>query len=205
MAKKHVSILNLPNKITLARILLSVIIIILLVLPLDMLGIAKIEIFINEKLVVDIKYIIAGVLFIVASLTDFIDGHIARSRNLITDFGKTMDAIADKVLVNSILILLAASGHIHPIIPVIIVIRDSVVNSIKMVAASKGKVVAAIKSGKFKTACLMTGIALTLFYNIPFEFFNLRVADFLLFVATILSLYSGIQYYIMNKDLIFEE
>lgn len=203
--KKKVNIMNLPNKITLARIIMSIIIIVILVLPFDMLGIKVPQFFINEKLVVDLRYIVTGVLFIVAALTDFIDGHIARSRNLVTDFGKLIDAIADKVLVNSILILLAASGDIHPIIPVVVVVRDSIVNSIKMIAASKGKVVAAIKSGKLKTACLMTGIALTLFYNIPFEFINLRVADFLLFVATVLSLYSGVQYYIMNKDLIFED
>ena len=66
-----------------------------------------------------------------------------------------LDAIADKFLVNSVLIILAAQGFIHPIIPVVVIIRDSVVNSIKMLAASKGKVVAAIKSGKIKTACLM--------------------------------------------------
>lgn len=203
--KKNTNVMNLPNRITLARILMAVVIIVILVLPFDMLGIKVPQFFINEKLVVDLRYIIAGVLFIIASLTDFVDGHIARSRNLVTDFGKMIDAIADKVLVNSILIILAASGDIHPIIPVIIVVRDSVVNSIKMIAGSKGKVVAAIKSGKLKTACLMTGIALTLFYNIPFEFINLRVADFLLFIATILSIYSGIQYYIMNKELIFED
>lgn len=203
--KKNTNGMNLPNRITLARILMAVVIIVILVLPFDMLGIKVPQFFINEKLVVDLRYIIAGILFIIASLTDFVDGHIARSRNLVTDFGKMIDAIADKVLVNSILIILAASGDIHPIIPVIIVVRDSVVNSIKMIAGSKGKVVAAIKSGKLKTACLMTGIALTLFYNIPFEFINLRVADFLLFIATILSIYSGIQYYIMNKELIFED
>lgn len=203
--KKNTNIMNLPNRITLARILMAIVIIVILVLPFDMLGIKVPQFFINEKLVVDLRYIIAGVLFVIASLTDFVDGHIARSRNLVTDFGKMIDAIADKVLVNSILIILAASGDIHPIIPVIIVLRDSVVNSIKMIAGSKGKVVAAIKSGKLKTACLMTGIALTLFYNIPFEFINLRVADFLLFIATILSIYSGIQYYVMNKELIFEE
>ncbi len=203
--KKNINVMNLPNRITLARILMAVVIIVILVLPFDMLGIKVPQFFINEKLVVDLRYIIAGILFIIASLTDFVDGHIARSRNLVTDFGKMIDAIADKVLVNSILIILAASGDIHPIIPVIIVVRDSVVNSIKMIAGSKGKVVAAIKSGKLKTACLMTGIALTLFYNIPFEFINLRVADFLLFIATILSIYSGIQYYIMNKELIFED
>lgn len=203
--KKKVNVLNLPNKITLARIFMSILIIIILVLPFDMLGIDIPKIYVNEKLVMDVKYIVAGVLFVVASLTDFLDGHIARSRNLVTDFGKMIDAIADKVLVNSVLILLASTGHIHPIIPVIVVVRDSVVNSIKMIAGSKGKVVAAIKSGKVKTACLMTGIALKLFYNMPFELINIRVADALLFVAAILSVYSGIQYYVLNKDLIFEE
>ena len=202
--KKSKTKMNLPNKITIARIIMSVLIIIIMVLPFDMIGIKMPQFFVNEKLVVDLKYIISGVLFIVASLTDFVDGYLARSRNLVTDFGKLIDAIADKVLVNSVLILLAASGDIHPIVPVIVVTRDVVVNSIKMIAASKGKVVAAIKSGKIKTACLMTGVALTLFYNMPFEFLNLRVADFLLFVATILSLYSGIQYYVLNKDIIFE-
>lgn len=205
MKKVRKSIMNLPNKITLARIFMTLIIIVVLVTPFDMIGIKIPKFFVNEKLVIDLRYIISGVLFIIASVTDFIDGQIARRRNLVTNFGKLIDAIADKVLVNSVLILLAASGDIHPIIPVIVIVRDSVVNSIKMIAASKGKVVAAIKSGKLKTATLMTGITLTLFYNIPFEFINLRVADFLLFVATILSLYSGIQYYVLNKDLIFEE
>ena len=206
MAKQRTKIkMNLPNKITILRIIMAIIIIIIMVLPFDMLGIRLPKFFVNEKLVVDIKYIISGVLFILASITDFIDGKLARSHNMVTDFGKLIDAIADKILVNSVLILLAASGDIHPIIPVIVIVRDSVVNSIKMIAASKGKVVAAIKSGKIKTACLMTGIALTLFYNMPFEFINLRVADFLLFVATVLSLYSGIQYYILNKDLLFED
>ena len=74
-----------------------------------------------------------------------------------------------------------------------------------MLAASKGKVVAAIKSGKIKTACLMVGISLTLFYNLPFELFNLRISDFLLFVAAVMSIISGIQYYILNKHLIFED
>lgn len=202
--KEKSSIWNLPNKITLLRIILSFVVVIILILPFDMMGINIPKLFINTKIVVDVKYFIAGALFIIASLTDFLDGYIARSRNLVTDFGKMIDAIADKMLVNSVLIILAASGFIHPIIPVIIVMRDSVVNSIKMIAGSKGKVVAAIKSGKLKTACLMTGIALTLFYNLPFELINIRVSDFLLFIAAILSLISCGQYYLMNKDLLFE-
>ena len=137
-------------------------------------------------------------------MTDFVDGKLARKKNMVTDLGKMLDAIADKVLVNSVLIILAASGFISPIIPVVIVVRDSIVNSIKMVAGSKGEVVAAIKSGKFKTACLMSGIVLTLFYNLPFELFNIRVSDALLIVACVLSIVSAIQYYQMNKKYIFE-
>ncbi len=197
--------MNLPNKLTISRIIMSVVIILLLLFPFQMAGIEFPQLFIDEKLVVDSKYLITGILFIMASLTDFLDGYIARKNNIVTDFGKLLDAIADKVLVNSVLIILASQGFIHPIIPVVIIVRDSIVNSIKMIAASRGKVVAAIKSGKVKTATLMVGITLTLFYNLPFELVNLRVADFLLFVAAILSIISGIQYYLLNKHLLFED
>ena len=197
--------MNLPNKITMSRIFLSIFIIVLLLFPIDAMGIVMPKIFVNETIVVDIKYIIAGVLFIVASLTDFLDGYIARKYNLITDFGKMIDAIADKILVNPILIILAASGFISPIIPVIIIARDSVVNSIKIIAGSKGQVVAAIKMGKLKTASLMIGITLTLFYNLPFELYNLKISDALLIIACVLSIISAAQYYSMNKKIIFED
>ena len=197
--------MNLPNKLTISRIIISILIIILLLggsYTQSLFGFEIPKLFVNETMVVDFKYIIAGILFIIASLTDFLDGYLARKYNMITDFGKLIDAIADKILVNSVLIILAAQGFIHPIIPVIIIIRDSIVNSIKMLAASKGKVVAAIKSGKIKTACLMVGITLTLFYNLPFELWNISVAKVLLLVATILSVISGVQYYTLNKYLI---
>ena len=197
--------MNLPNKLTILRIILSILIIVFLLFPFQTAGINIPQLFINEKIVVDVKYLIAGVLFILASLTDFLDGYVARKRNIVTNFGKLMDAIADKMLVNSTLIILSATGFIHPIIPIVIIIRDTVVNSIKMIAASKGKVVAAIKSGKIKTACLMVGIILTLFYNLPFELYNLRIADFLLFIATVLSIISGIQYYTKNRHLLFDD
>ncbi|MDD3392699.1 MAG: CDP-diacylglycerol--glycerol-3-phosphate 3-phosphatidyltransferase, partial [Bacilli bacterium] len=121
-----------------------------------------------------------------------------------TDLGKMLDSIADKILVNSVLIILSASGFIHPIIPVIIIVRDSIVNSIKMVAGNKGNVVAAIKSGKIKAALLMVGITLTLFYNLPFELWNIRVSEILLIIASILSIVSAFQYYNLNKKYIFE-
>ncbi len=197
--------MNLPNKITISRIIMTLVIIFILLFPFKAAGLEFPRIFINEELVIDLKYILAGFIFIIASLTDFVDGYIARKYNLITDFGKMMDAIADKVLVNSVLIILASTGFISPIIPVVVIIRDSVVNSIKMIVGNKGKVVAAIKSGKLKTACLMTGITLTLFYNLPFELFNLKVSDVLLILACVLSITSAIEYYTMSKQYIFEE
>lgn len=196
--------MNLANKLTMIRIYLSIFIIVVLVFPFDAVGFSLPKLFVNESLVVDIRYVIAGVLFVVASLTDFFDGMIARKRNMVTDFGKMIDAIADKILVNSVLIILSASGFIHPIIPVLIVVRDSIVTSIKMIAGNKGQVVAAIKTGKVKSACMMTGIALTLFYNLPFELINLKISDCLLIIACVLSVISGVQYYQMNKKLILE-
>lgn len=196
--------MNLPNKITLSRIGLSIIIIIVLLFPFDSAGISIPKLFVNKAIVIDVRYLIAGFIFIIASLTDFVDGHIARKYNIVTDFGKMLDAIADKVLVNSVLIILACTGFIAPIIPVVIIVRDIVVDSIKMVAGNKGQVVAAIKTGKFKTAFLMTGISLSLFYNLPFELWNLRVSDALLVIASILAVVSGVEYYNLNKKFIFE-
>ncbi len=86
-----------------------------------------------------------------------------------------LDAIADKVLVNSVLIIFAAQGFINAIVPVVIVLRDIVVNAIKMEAASRGVVIAAIKSGKLKTASLMVGTVLVFAYNLPFELWNIKM------------------------------
>ncbi len=196
--------MNLPNKLTMSRIILSFLIIILLLTPFDTFGIEFPQLFVNELLKVDSKYVIAGVLFVIASLTDLFDGKIARKRNQVTDFGKMLDAIADKVLVNSVLIILASQGYINAIIPTVIIVRDTIVNSIKMIAGNKGKVVAASKLGKIKSACMMTGISLTLFNNLPFELLNLNVSNLLLIIACVLSIISGVQYYYVNKEYIYQ-
>ena len=196
--------MNLPTKLTVLRLILSLFVIGLLCIPFYELGVQFPE-YVIMDVTVSLQYVIAGIIFIIASLTDWLDGYIARKYNLVTDTGKMLDAIADKVLVNSVLIILAANGFIHVIIPVVVVLRDIVVNAIKMEAAGKGKVVAAINSGKLKTAALMVGIVLTFFYNLPFEYFNIRVSDFLLYFATIMSIISAVQYFNMNKGIIFEK
>ena len=194
--------MNLPTKLTVLRLILSVVVIGLLCIPFYLLGLHFPQYDVGG-VTVSLQYIIAGIIFIIASLTDWLDGYIARKYNLVTDTGKMLDAIADKVLVNSVLIILAAQGFIHVIIPVVIVLRDIIVNAIKMEAAGKGKVVAAIGSGKLKTAALMVGIVLAFFYNLPFELINIRVSDFLLYFACIMSIISAVQYFNMNKEIIF--
>ncbi|MEG0994544.1 MAG: CDP-diacylglycerol--glycerol-3-phosphate 3-phosphatidyltransferase [Bacilli bacterium] len=196
--------MNLPIKLSISRIIMTFLIILLLLFPFYNINIV-LPTYILWGVKIELVYIIAGVLFIAASITDFLDGYIARKNNMITNTGKMLDSIADKVLVNSSLILLAANKDILAIIPIVIVLRDILVNAIKMEAASKGKVVAAIKSGKLKTAALMVGISLKFFYNLPFELLNLQVADFLLYLATILSITSMVEYYNLNKKLIFSK
>ena len=197
--------MNLPNKLTIFRIFLTFVIIFILLFPFYNLNMNFPKFTVDGTILIDSKYIISGILFIIASLTDFLDGYIARKYNLITNEGKLLDAIADKILVNSVIIILSAHGFIHPIIPVVIIVRDVIVDSIKMLAAANGKVVAAINSGKWKTATLMIGTILTLFYNLPFELWNIHVSDVLLIIATVLSVISAIQYFCLNKKIIFSE
>ncbi len=198
--------MNLPNKITMCRIFLSIVLLIMLVIPYEALKITVPDIAVGSTSVsIPLTYLIGGVIFLVASLTDTLDGYIARSRNLVTDFGKVMDAIADKVLVNGVLIILAYNKFIPLVIPVIIISRDIAVDSIKMAAGQNGHAVGASVLGKIKTICMMTGLTLVFFNNLPFEFIiiqghPLAVDQAMLYIATVLSVISGIQYYIVNKD-----
>lgn len=192
--------MNLPNKLTMGRIIISIIILIMLIVPWYNLGIYFPTFTIAGKIIVDLKYIIAGLLFVIASVTDFLDGHIARKENLVTDFGKVMDAIADKVLVNGLLVVLAYNNFISVAIPVIIITRDIFVDSFKMASGKKGKVVAASMMGKIKTICMMIGISLTMFYNLPFELIGINIGYALIIIATILSVVSGCQYYYNTKE-----
>ena len=122
--------MNLPNKITLSRIFVTVFIIFILLFPFYSINISFPKYNVGG-IIVDLKYIISGILFVVASLSDFIDGKLARRNNQVTDTGKMLDAIADKVLVNSVLVIFASNGFISPIIAVIYIFRDEVVNALR--------------------------------------------------------------------------
>lgn len=196
--------MNLPNKISLTRIIIAIIIILLLTFPFHFVGI-DFPVYLIKNVQLDLRYIIAGVLFIIACLSDFVDGRIARKRHLVTDLGKFLDAIADKILVNSVLVIFAANGMVSPFIAVVVIARDTIVDAIRMMAASRGKVIAAGISGKIKSAFMMIGLSLTFFKNLPFELFGLRISNFIIISATVLSIYSMGKYYSLNKKIIFSK
>ena len=143
-------------------------------------------------------YIVAGIFFIIASITDLLDGQIARKYQCVTDFGKLWDPIADKILVNGVLIGLAVNGSIPVFVPIIMICRDIIVDASRMYASTKGKVVAANIWGKLKTVTQMMAIILILFcfgiIDTNNHVFYYLVQNLLLLVATIFSIISGVIY-----------
>ncbi len=193
--------MNLPNKITVCRLVLAAITLIIMLFPWEQVNFKWPEYTIFKTVNISLEYIVCGIFFMIGSITDFLDGRLARKNNMVTDFGKVMDAIADKVLVNGVLILLASDRVIPVIVPVIIITRDTVVDSIKMIAGKKsGKAVGASIAGKVKTVCMMFGITFIFFSNIPFSLFKVPIGNILVYIACVLSIYSGIEYYVKNKD-----
>lgn len=195
---------NLPTKLTFLRLILAILIIILLLFPFYRVGF-EFKTFLYHSILIDVRYLLSGLIFIIASITDYFDGKIARKNKQVTDFGKFSDAIADKVLVNSVLIIFASQGFIPAIIPVVIIVRDIIVDAIRMNVAGKGVVQASKMSGKIKTASLMLGIVLTFFYNLPFELIGLQISKFFLYFGTLMSVVSMVEYYNLNKKMLYIE
>ena len=125
--------MNTANKLTISRIVMAVIILIILMIPWNEFGISIPSFLVMNKVLVDIRYPIAGFIFVIACVTDYLDGSIARKEKTLTDFGATLDAIADKVLVNGVLILLAYNGFISVVVPVVIVTRDIAVDALRAI------------------------------------------------------------------------
>ena len=188
--------MNKANKITMSRVIMSIIIIVLLLFPFDQMGIDFPTYLIGGKILIDLKYIIVGVLFIIASFTDFLDGYLARKHNLVTDFGKFMDPLADKVLVVAALLFLVQIGRIESWAVLIIVTREYAISIIRAIAATNGKVIAASGGGKIKTVLQMVSIIMLLL-SLPF-------ANIVFYISVVMTLYSGIQYIWSNRALIEE-
>ena len=170
--------MNLPNKLTMLRILLIPVFMVVLYL-----GFAG-------------STYVALAIFIVASLTDLLDGKIARKYNLVTDFGKFADPLADKMLTTAALLWFVECGQMPAWALLIVIVREFAVSGLRMIAADKGKVIAAGWSGKVKTASTMVCIIL-MFLPIPAV-----VNTICVWVIALTTLYSGVEYFVQNKDAI---
>ena len=192
--------MNLPNRLTLFRIVLIPVIILVYLFPYSAFGITPPSFYV-QHVSISVIDIAALLIYILAAITDAIDGHIARSRNMITTFGKFADPIADKLLTTTMFLLFISRG----IIPVIIMIaRDTVVDGCRMMASANGKVVAAGMMGKLKTVLQMVTVALILLNNLPFELLGLPVSMIMLWFSALVSFISGVQYFMQMKDDILE-
>lgn len=160
--------MNLANKLTIFRILLVLVMVIISYIP------------INGKIFnIEISMIIINIIFIIASITDKLDGTIARKRNQITDFGKFLDPIADKMLVLSAMLILVEKKLLPAFIPIIVLIREFAVSGYRLIAVEKdGKVIAANIWGKIKTVTQMVGISLMFLTRFPYFAFLHRASSF---------------------------
>ncbi|HEY8361361.1 MAG TPA: CDP-diacylglycerol--glycerol-3-phosphate 3-phosphatidyltransferase [Tissierellaceae bacterium] len=174
--------MNLANKITIFRVLLVPIFILVLYS--------------------EIRYnnFIAALIFVIASLTDTLDGYIARSKNMITNFGKFVDPLADKILVSAALISLVEMGKIPAWVVIIIIAREFLISGFRIIAASEGITIAASPLGKIKTITQLIAIILLLINNFPFYLINIPVDMILLYISLFFTVLSGIDYIYKNRS-----
>jgi len=191
--------MNLPNKLTVFRMVLVPTILAVALLGED--GIVTWDILGSQ---LSFMPLICLVLFIIASLTDLFDGKLARKHNLVTTFGKFMDPIADKMLVNTMLVLLAYWRMVPVVCVVLMVMRDLIVDAIRLLAAEKQVVVAAGPLGKLKTVMQMTAIIIVLLDNFPLGFLGVSFDLVTIWLATLISVISGLDYLNKHKDMIME-
>ncbi|MEE3362346.1 MAG: CDP-diacylglycerol--glycerol-3-phosphate 3-phosphatidyltransferase [Anaerovoracaceae bacterium] len=173
--------MNLPNKLTMIRICAIPVFIVVYLLGYN---------------------IAAAIIFILASATDALDGHIARSRDLVTNFGKLMDPLADKMLVTSAFILLVENGTVAGWMVIIIIARELAITGLRTVAASEGVVIAAGMTGKAKTVCQMIAVILLLLENWPFSYIGIPVDIIMLWAAVIMTVVSGTEYLVKNWHIV---
>ena len=191
--------MNLPNKLTIFRIILVPIMVIITFFD------------------IDIKWILVDAIFIIASLTDKLDGHIARSRNLVTTFGKFLDPIADKILVLAAMLVLVEAAKLPAWIPIIVLFREFIVSGYRLVAVEKGgKVVAASIWGKLKTVTQMVALVLAIVDPNAFgacftgtlsgfSFWYNLIVTILMIISVVATIFSGVDYIVKGKDLFKEE
>ena len=190
--------MNIPNRLTIIRILLVPVVVAVYLCMDPTLCV------IDETSGLALRDVIAFVIFAVASITDFFDGMLARKNNWITSFGNFADPIADKMLVNTVLILMVYFHQANVIAVLLMIARDLIVDGLRMSAANSGEVVSAGIFGKLKTVLQMFALVFLLLKDWPFVYMGIRMDQILLWAATVASLYSGLIYFNQLKKYVLE-
>ncbi|PTX58658.1 CDP-diacylglycerol--glycerol-3-phosphate 3-phosphatidyltransferase [Melghirimyces profundicolus] len=188
--------MNLANKITLARIFLVPVVMLFLLVRYD-LG----QIRFGEG-VITVSEIIATLVFILAAVTDGLDGYIARKRRLVTNLGKFLDPLADKLLISAALISLVEMQRLDAWIAIVIISREFAVTGLRLVAAAEGKVISASRLGKLKTIVQIIALAALMLNNFPFSSIAFPFSLILIWLAVIITIVSGIDYFLKNRSVI---
>jgi len=188
--------LNLANRITLVRIFLVPIIMFFLLIQLDL------EPIHFEDFSITYNQIVAALIFIIAASTDGLDGYIARKNKQVTNLGKLLDPLADKLLVAAVLISLVEMDKLDAWIAIVIISREFAVTGLRQVALLEGSVIAASKWGKWKTAVQITMIIALLLNNFPFALFDIPFDLIASWVGALITVYSGVDYFVKNKNII---
>jgi len=184
--------MNVPNKITLSRIILIPVFILLLAVKWDWGQISA------GSWSMPAAHFWGAILFIFASATDWVDGFYARKYNLVTNLGKFLDPLADKLLVSAALILLVELNSAPAWVVILIISREFAVTGLRLVAAGEGTVLAASKLGKLKTTTQLIAIAVLLLNNFPFAYMNIEFGTIMLYVALFFTVLSGYDYFAKN-------
>ena len=210
--------MNLPTKITVSRIIATVV----LIITLFVLSFIDFQTPSLGNTGINLVFLIIFIFFVIASYTDHLDGYLARKNNQVTNLGKFLDPVADKLLINSMVIFLIAPNIFaryasEQIISfnmwcvILLVVRDIVVDALRFIAAQRNIVIAANIFGKIKTVLEMVAISFVLLNGFPFNYFDanwpvgLHITDFIVYITTFMSVLSGIIYVVQNRKVFLEE
>jgi CDP-diacylglycerol---glycerol-3-phosphate 3-phosphatidyltransferase len=192
------NVMNVPNKITISRIFLIPIFMIFLLAPFNLGEI------VFDEVEIPIHHMIAIIIFIIASCTDWVDGYYARKYNLVTNFGKFLDPLADKLLVTAAFVSLVELGLAPAWMIIIIISREFAVTGLRLIAASDGAVLAAGQLGKIKTWIQIIAIITLMLQNVPFNYIGIPFAEISLWAALIITVISGWDYFMKNKEVVLK-
>lgn len=186
--------MNIANRLTIARIVMIPLFLLMMYFPKDTLGMVNVF---HSNL--SVSWVLAMIIFTIASITDFLDGYLARKYHLITNFGKFADPLADKLLVMTAFITLVGASVIPMWIVAVIVCRELAVTGLRLLLVNDGEVLAAAWPGKVKTATQMLAIIFLLIDDFPVKGLPFSIGTILLYVCLVATVYSGVDYFIKNK------